>query len=86
MVTLTIIHDIEIRVGGELPEDETGELSSESTGRVPLFTDREKINLEIYSERQNDEAAREHFCTSPGFVDRGFTLPNSTTAAHIAAG
>jgi hypothetical protein len=37
------------------------ELASEVTGRVPLFNDKEKINLEIYSERQNDEAAREHF-------------------------
>ncbi|HXM49977.1 MAG TPA: hypothetical protein VN956_19205 [Pyrinomonadaceae bacterium] len=37
------------------------ELAAESTGRVPLFTDKEKINLEIYAERQNDPAERDRF-------------------------
>jgi hypothetical protein len=37
------------------------ELASESTGRVPLFTDKEKISLEIYAERQNDPAQRDRF-------------------------
>lgn len=37
------------------------ELASEVTGRNPRFTDKEKINLEIYGERQNDEAERERY-------------------------
>jgi len=37
------------------------ELAAESTGRVPLFTDKEKISLEIYAERQNDPAERDRF-------------------------
>jgi hypothetical protein len=31
-------------------------LGSEAKGRGAEFTDKEKINLEIYAERQNDEA------------------------------
>jgi len=34
-------------------------LASEAKDREPKFTDKEKINLEIYAERQNDEAERE---------------------------
>lgn len=37
------------------------ELAAESTGKVPLFTDKEKISLEIYAERQNDPAERDRF-------------------------
>jgi hypothetical protein len=37
------------------------ELASEAHGSEPQFTDKEKINLEIYAERQNDEAAREQY-------------------------
>jgi MobL relaxases len=37
------------------------ELASEATGRDPQFTDKEKINLEIYAERQNDAAERERY-------------------------
>lgn len=37
------------------------ELAAESMGRVPLFTDKEKISLEIYAERQNDPAERDKF-------------------------
>jgi len=37
------------------------ELAAESTGRVPLFNDKEKINLEIYAERQNDPAERDRY-------------------------
>jgi hypothetical protein len=35
------------------------ELASEAQGQEPKFTDKEKINLEIYAERQNDDAERE---------------------------
>src|ERR1051326_856301 len=37
------------------------ELAAESTGRVPLFTDKEKISREIYAERQNEPAERDRF-------------------------
>jgi hypothetical protein len=37
------------------------ELASEARGREPDFTDREKINLEIYAERQNDAAEIEMY-------------------------
>lgn len=37
------------------------ELAAEAQGRQAEFTDKEKINLEIYAERQNDEATREQF-------------------------
>jgi hypothetical protein len=35
------------------------ELAGEAKGREPEFTDKEKINLEIYAERQNDVVERE---------------------------
>src|SRR5438067_11058054 len=35
------------------------ELASEAHGSEPQFTDKEKINLEIYAERQNDETLRD---------------------------
>ena len=35
------------------------ELASEAHGSEPQFTDKERINLEIYAERQNDAALRE---------------------------
>jgi hypothetical protein len=41
--------------------DAARELASESQSRDPNFTDKERINLEIYAERQNDEAIREQF-------------------------
>jgi hypothetical protein len=37
------------------------ELASEAQGGDPKFTDKEKINLEIYAERQNDAAERERY-------------------------
>jgi hypothetical protein len=37
------------------------ELAAEAQGREPQFTDKEKINLEIYGERQNDETTRARF-------------------------
>ena len=40
---------------------EARELASEATGHDPKFTDKEKINLEIYAERQNDAAERERY-------------------------
>jgi len=36
-------------------------LASEAKDREPQFTDREKINLEIYGERQNDALERERY-------------------------
>jgi hypothetical protein len=37
------------------------ELASEAKDHEPRFTDKEKINLEIYAERQNDAAERERY-------------------------
>jgi len=37
------------------------ELAAEAKDREPEFTDKEKINLEIYGERQNDPAERERY-------------------------
>jgi hypothetical protein len=37
------------------------DLASEARDREPQFTDKEKINLEIYAERQNDAAERERY-------------------------
>lgn len=39
----------------------TRELASEAQGREPKFTDKEKMELEIYAERQNNDAARERY-------------------------
>jgi hypothetical protein len=36
-------------------------LASDAKDRAPEFTDKEKINLEIFAERQNDEAEREGY-------------------------
>lgn len=41
--------------------DATRELASGVTNRNPKFTDKEKINLEIYAERQSDPQERERF-------------------------
>jgi hypothetical protein len=41
--------------------DVARELASELQNQEPKFTDKEKINLEIYAERQNDEAERERY-------------------------
>jgi hypothetical protein len=41
--------------------DATRELASAVTDRNPKFTDKEKINLEIYAERQRDPQERERF-------------------------
>src|SRR6185503_19654777 len=41
--------------------DVTRELASAVTDRNPKFTDKEKINLEIYAERQTDPQERERF-------------------------
>lgn len=40
---------------------EARELASEATGHDPKFTDKEKISLEIYAERQNDAVERERY-------------------------
>lgn len=37
------------------------DMASEAQGRDPRFTDKEKINLEIYAERQEDETARQNY-------------------------
>jgi hypothetical protein len=37
------------------------ELASEAKGREPQFNDKEKINLEIYAERQNDATERARY-------------------------
>lgn len=37
------------------------EMASEAQGRDPQFTDKEKMNLEIYAERQNDASERERY-------------------------
>lgn len=37
------------------------EMAIDAEGREPQFTDKEKINLEIYAERQNDPQNRDHF-------------------------
>jgi hypothetical protein len=37
------------------------ELASVTHGSEPQFNDKEKINLEIYAERQNDETARQQY-------------------------
>ncbi len=37
------------------------ELASGAHGSEPQFTDKEKINLEIYAERQNDEVTRQEY-------------------------
>jgi hypothetical protein len=39
--------------------DAARELASAVTGRNPKFTDKEKMNLEIYAERQTDPQERE---------------------------
>jgi hypothetical protein len=41
--------------------DAARELASAVTGRNPKFTDKEKMNLEIYGERQTDPQERERF-------------------------
>jgi hypothetical protein len=41
--------------------DVARELASGVTSRNPKFTDKEKINLEIYAERQTDSQERERF-------------------------
>jgi len=37
------------------------DLASQVTDRDPKFTDKERINLEIYAERQNDQAERKQY-------------------------
>jgi hypothetical protein len=37
------------------------ELAAETKDRNPQFTDKERINLEIYAERQNDESERKRY-------------------------
>jgi hypothetical protein len=37
------------------------ELASEAHGSEPQFTDKERINVEIYAERQNDDALRARY-------------------------
>jgi len=41
------------------------ELASDAHGSEPQFTDKEKINLEIYAERQNDEMTRQQYLELP---------------------
>jgi hypothetical protein len=41
--------------------DAARELASEANNHEPQFNDKEKINLEIYAERQNDEAERDRY-------------------------
>ena len=41
--------------------DAARELASEAKNHEPQFNDKEKINLEIYAERQSDEAERDRY-------------------------
>ena len=41
--------------------DTARELASEAKDRNPQFSDKERINLEIYAEHQNDTAERERY-------------------------
>jgi hypothetical protein len=41
--------------------DAAHELAADAKGRDPKFTDKEKINLEIYAERQTDPTRRDQF-------------------------
>ncbi len=41
--------------------DSARDLASQAQGRDPSFTDKEKINLEIYAERQNDEVEKKRY-------------------------
>ena len=44
-----------------LYHEEARELAADAQGPEPQFTDKEKINLEIYAERQIDDATRERY-------------------------
>ena len=37
------------------------EMATEARGHEPNFTDKERMNLEIYAERQSDETIRDQF-------------------------
>ena len=54
------------RLGGDFDKasdyhEAARELASEAQGGDPQFTDKEKINLEVYAERLNDAAERERY-------------------------
>jgi hypothetical protein len=55
------------------------ELASEAKNRNPQFNDKEKMNLEIYAERQNDEWERERYLSlardQGSSQDREISLP-----------
>lgn len=54
------------------------ELASEVKDRNPQFTDKEKINLEIYAERQDDDEIRDRYlqlARSDASQDREIALP-----------
>jgi hypothetical protein len=54
------------------------ELASEAKDRNPQFTDKEKINLEIYAERQDDDDTRDRYLElsrGDGSQDREIALP-----------
>jgi hypothetical protein len=53
-----LISDFE---GAQQYHEAARELASEAKDRNPQFSDKEKINLEIYAERQNDEAERSRY-------------------------
>ena len=36
-------------------------MATEARGHEPNFTDKERMNLEIYAERQSDETIRDQF-------------------------
>jgi hypothetical protein len=53
------------------------EIAERSQGRNPQFTDKERINLEIHAERQNDETLRAEFLS----LARNDTLMDREIAA-----
>ena len=54
------------------------ELASEAHGSEPQFTYKERINLEIYGERQNDGTQREQYLE----MSRGETRAQDREVSH----
>jgi hypothetical protein len=62
-------------------QDATRELASAVMDRNPKFTDKEKINLEIYGERQTDPQERERFWI---WLARGVAVRTNAKARALA--
>ena len=70
-----LVNDLE-RVGQY--DQAARDLASEAKDRNPQFHDKEKINLEIYAERQDDDEMREHYlqlARGDASQDREIALP-----------